>query len=366
MDLASNIPLLLVPALAQNLQCFIGFDGFIDEIIHPVAKRDGKSYTPYSTILEFSKYLKKASYKSCNVELAVQEIKPGGNGPILANALVNLGYPLILAGTFGEKSVHPIFEPLMKKCRHAITLGDPGHTDALEFPEGKIILGKMEPLLDLTYNDIIRKIGESKFKNFIDESTLFATANWTMLPMMNDLWERLLIDIAPKLSHKKRYLFVDLADPAKRSDEDLKKALKLLKDLSHYFSVVLGINYSEGLRIAKTLKLKKATLPEELIESLYKKLKVSIVTLHNSKFSFACDGNSLVSHCPFYTPEPKTTTGAGDNFNAGFCHGLLQDKSLHETLIAANATAGFFVRNGKAPSIEELAIFLRTWDNIRE
>lgn len=161
-------------------------------------------------------------------------------------------------------------------------------------------------------------------------------------------------------------MFVDLADPAKRTDADLKKALKLLKGLNGYFSVVLGLNYAEGLRIAKTLKLKKATSPKELIQSLYKKLNLSIITLHNSKFSFVQDDKTLASQVPFYTPHPKTTTGAGDNFNAGFCHGLLQGKTLQETLILANATAGFFVRKGKAPSIEELAIFLRSWDNIKE
>lgn len=349
--------------MAQNPLCFIGFDGFIDEIIHPVEKRAGEKYDRFPTILEFSKYLKKASNKSCNVELAIQEIKIGGNGPIMANALANLGYPIVLTGTFGKKEIHPIFEPLVKKCRQVITLGDPGHTDALEFPEGKIILGKMEPLLELTCRDVIQKI---EFKEFLDQSTLFTSANWTMLPMMNDLWEYLLTQIAPKLSSKQRYMFVDLADPAKRSDADLKKALDLLKQLNQFFSVVLGLNYAEAIRIAKTLKLKKAQSPEALIQSLYRKLGLSHITLHNSKFSFAINKGTLVSHPPFYTPDPKTTTGAGDNFNAGFCHGLLQNKYLHETLITANATAGFFVRNGKSPSIEELAIFLRSWDNIKE
>lgn len=354
----------MVSTLAQNSLCFVGFDGFIDEIIHPVAKRDGKEYAPYSTILDFAKYIKKASHKSCNVELAVQEIKLGGNGPILANALANLGHSLILAGMLGEESIHPIFESLVKKCKQTITLGNPGHTDALEFPEGKIILGKTESVHDLTCKEVIRKI--PNLQELLEQSTLFASANWTMMPMMNELWEYILKDIAPKLSSKKRYMFVDLADPAKRSDEDLKKALKLLKELNQYYSVVLGLNYSEGLRIAKTLKLKKAASPEELVQSLYKKIKVSTITLHNAKFSLGCDSTELVSHSPYYTDKPKTTTGAGDNFNAGFCHGMLQEKPLLETLIIANATAGFFVRNGKAPSVEELAIFLRTWDNIRE
>lgn len=195
---ANNFDLDYHEKMVRNPLCFVGFDGFIDEIIHPVATRTKKNYTPFPTILEFSKYLKKASHKSCNVELAVQEIKLGGNGPILANALVNLGYPIILAGTFGEKSIHPVFEPLVKKCEQVISLGNPGHTDALEFPEGKIILGKTEPIQKLSSEDVIGKIG--KLKDFLEKSTLFASTNWTMLPMMNDLWEHLLKHIAPALS----------------------------------------------------------------------------------------------------------------------------------------------------------------------
>ncbi len=345
--------------MAQKPPCFIGFDGFIDEIVHPIAKREGKNFVPFATILDFSKFIKKASHKSCNVELAVQVVKLGGNGPLMADALANLGYPLTLAGTFGEKSIDPIFEPLVKKCKQVITLGDPGRSDALEFPEGKIILGKTRPVQELTCQKVIRKVN---LEEFLEESALFASANWTMLPMTNDLWEHILIHVAPKLSSKKRYMFVDLADPAKRTDQDLKKALNLLEGLNKYFSVVIGLNHSEALRIAQL----KSSKPEKLIQTLYKKLKVHTVVLHNSKFSFAKDSTSLVSYPPFYTPNPKTTTGAGDNFNAGFCHGLLQGKSLQETLEIANATAGFFVRNGTSPNIEELAIFFRTWDNIRE
>ena len=355
----------MVSALAQNPQCFIGFDGFIDEIAYPVSSRSQQDYTSFPSILEFCRYLKSASHKSCNVELAVQKIKIGGNGPILAGALAKLGYPLILAGTFGEKSIHPIFKPLVQKCRHVISLGDPGHTDALEFPEGKIIFGKLESINNLKFKDISQKIKKSQFHQYLEESSLFVSANWTMMPMMSDLWDYLLEKIAPGLSPKKRYMFVDLADPAKRSDADLKNALNLLKKLDGYFSVVLGLNYREGQRVAKTLKLDPAASPKELTHSIYRKLKISMITLHNSKFSFAHDKDNLVASPPFYTPHPLATTGAGDHFNAGFCHGLLQGMSLKETLVTGNATAGFFVRNGAAPSIEELAIFLRSWDNIK-
>ena len=41
--------------------------------------------------------------------------------------------------------------------------------------------------------------------------------NWTMLTHMTAMWRMILTRIAPSLNGAKRWLFFDLADPAKRS-----------------------------------------------------------------------------------------------------------------------------------------------------
>jgi sugar/nucleoside kinase (ribokinase family) len=62
-----------------------------------------------------------------------------------------------------------------------------------------------------------------------------------------------------------------------------------------------------------------------------------------------------------YTRSPKLTTGAGDNFNAGFCFGQVQGFNAQESLILGVATSGLYVRNGRSASQKELMEFLALW-----
>jgi sugar/nucleoside kinase (ribokinase family) len=313
----------------------------------------------------FAEVIQQASGRNCNIELAIQDKKIGGNGPIMAMALAELGHPLSLAGAFGKEKIDPIFEPLTQKCQNVFSFADAGHSDALEFPDGKIILGKMKPLQDLTYSDVIHSIGEKIFLELLEKNDLFVSANWTMLPMTNSLWRYIIDSCVPRLTKRRRYMFVDLADPAKRNDEDLKEALALLSELNKTFSVVLGLNYAESLRIGTSIGLPSKEPNNDWIKTLYKRLNLSYLVIHNVKASFAINATEAASHTPIFNPNPKIKTGAGDNFNAGFCHALLKGLSLQEALASGNATAGFYIQEGRSPSIEELAIFCRAWDNIK-
>lgn len=338
--------------------CFVGFDGFIDEIIHPVEKRTPQGYSAFNTMLAFSEKISKASEKSCNIELVVNQIKMGGNGPILANALAQLGHKITLAGNLGIPHVNPIFHSLTDRCVEVFTYEEPGHTDAVEFPDGKIILGKLDPLHRISAEKVIQTIGVERCVQILENSSLFVSANWTMLPMTNELWRLLLKLVVPKLSNKKRYFFIDLADPAKRTDSELKEALDLLIHFNETFHVVLGLNHAEALRVATLLGTHSSP------EALQQATQLSQIVLHSSKSSSTSTKNENATQSTFFTPHPKISTGAGDNFNAGFCHGLLQNISLEKSLQSGNACAGFYVREGRSPSVEELAIFLQAWDNI--
>lgn len=347
------------------LRCFIGFDGFIDEIVRPVASRNGSSVKTFSSIQDFALVCGGAKNKSCNIELVSREFKIGGNGPNMASALCKLGYPLDLIGLFGKEEINPIFLPLTDKCKTVISLEDPGISEALEFSDGKIIFGKHESLHRLTANNVINNIGKERLAHLLDNAALAAFGNWTMLLMMNDLWKIIANEIAPGLSNKKRLLFIDLADPFKRDDRDLTTALELLQELNRYFNVILGLNHAEALRIAELSGLNiTSSLDEGWTMQLLHRVKLAYLVIHNAQFSYAAHAKETGTFTPFYEPEPKITTGAGDHFNAGFCHGLLQGGSLKDALLFGNAVAGYYVRHSKSPSIEELAIFLRSWDNI--
>lgn len=345
--------------------CFIGFDGFTDEIAVAVDQRkDTENFTLIPSIGAFSKRIAKASGKSGNIELVTRETKIGGNGPILASGLVEGGHRVILAGTLGEKEIEPLFKPLAEKCLKVFSFAPSSHSDAIEFSDGKIILGKHKPLQTLTAEKTLKKIGIKALIEALNDSKLFVSANWTMIPMINDLWEALIKKIVPKLSKKKRYLFVDFADPAKRTDGDLKRALELLQKFNKSFEVVLGLNLSEAERIAKLMKI-RAKSAELLAKKLLETLKLSQIVIHSPKF--ACTFGQKFSFCEKtpYIATPAIKTGAGDNFNAGYCSGLLYDLSPHESLLLGIATSGFYVRNRKSPTLEQLAFFLESWHKNR-
>jgi len=55
----------------------------------------------------------------------------------------------------------------------------------------------------------------------------------------------------------------------------------------------------------------------------------------------AADGN-YAGVKGLYTANPQLTAGAGNNFNAGFCVGLVLELSLEESLLLGKVT--FFLR----------------------
>lgn len=100
---------------------------------------------------------------------------------------------------------------------------------------------------------------------------------------------------------------------------------------------------------------------EELVSALAAKLDLSCIVIHAIEGAIAFkDGECVYVDGP-YTATPKLTTGAGDNFNAGFCLGLMLGLTLEEILIMGTATSGFYVRNSHSPTLEELISFLGLW-----
>src|SRR5438034_854465 len=85
-----------------SFSAFIGLDGFVDEIVHVVDKRQSaESFERLATISKFSERLGAAAGQSTNVELVTKLTKLGGNGPIMANALASFGIRVAYLGNLG-------------------------------------------------------------------------------------------------------------------------------------------------------------------------------------------------------------------------------------------------------------------------
>ncbi len=354
----------------QHLKMVIGFDGFIDEIIHVVDKRmDSMQFSRIGTIELLAKRIEKASGLSTNIELVPIVSKLGGNGPIMCNALAKHNSPIHYIGALGVPNIDPVFTEMANNVTlHSIA--NAGHTDALEFDDGKILLGKMTSLNDVNYDNVLEKIGKDTFVKLLSETNLFATVNWSMLPHLTELWKKILTEIVPLLPKKakKPIFFIDLADPEKRETEEIKDALGLLKSFKDYFFVVLGLNKKEAYDVANELDLfdntsleKMQVSLEDLNEALFNYLEVDSVVIHPVDRSCTFMNNTFYEASGPYVEKPKLTTGAGDNFNAGFVLGLMLDLNPVEALLTGMATSGYYVRNAESPKFNQLIEFIENW-----
>ena len=350
----------------ENKKMLIGFDGFIDEIIHAVDKRqDSNTFTRIETIRDLAKRIEKASGLSTNIELYPLQQKIGGNGPIMCNALAKHDVDITYIGALGVPNIHEVFYGMPKNVK-LYSFANSGHTDAIEFNDGKLMLGKMSSLNDVTYENLIQAVGLENFVSLLNDTDLFAAVNWSMIPYMTDLWEKIYLNILPllKVRHKKPVFFIDLADPEKREVSEIKKALLLLQKFKSHFYVVLGLNKKEAYDIASILELgNEHSSLQEINQSIYDYLNLDSIVIHPVDRSCTIvNGNYYEAMGPL-AEKPKLTTGAGDNFNSGFVFGLLLGLDPMESLHMGMATSGYYVRNAMSPTYHELSEFMLNWGN---
>ncbi|HTL18917.1 MAG TPA: hypothetical protein VL793_16890, partial [Patescibacteria group bacterium] len=327
-----------------QMTAFDGLDGFVDEILHVVDKRESaEKYIRLPTIAQFAERLAGAAGRSTNVELVSQLTKLGGNGPIMANALASFGLKVTYLGILGFPNLHPVFAEFAKRAEvHSIA--EPGYTDALEFEDGKIMLGKHQSLKQMNWENIKSRYGADKFASKFGNADLAGFVNWTMLTYMSDIWSAVLKEICPAMKGPRRKLFIDLADPEKRTSEDILRALELIGAFQKHFDVILGLNEKESHEIGKNLGLEicNQNTPEtlqKLCQQIHLRIQVDTIVVHPTAFALASgpDGTALVEG-PF-TPKPKITTGAGDHFNSGFCLGKLLGLPTNLCLLTGVATS---------------------------
>ncbi|HEY0866174.1 MAG TPA: hypothetical protein VGE01_02280 [Fimbriimonas sp.] len=347
----------------RDLPAVIGYDGFVDEIIGVVDKRlDFESHTSIEKIATFAEKVFAASGRSSNFELVVQTVKLGGNGPIMANALAAAGLPITYIGNLGYPTLHPVFEELAHRAT-VYSVAEPGHTDALEFGDGKLMLGKLTPIKEVNWKNLKERIGLDKIVESFERSRLVSAVNWTMVPHMETIWSGLLEEVLPNLSAAKRLFFFDLADPEKRTDGDKARVLQMLKKFRPYGEVILGLNLKEAIQVASVLGLPEIAEPESAIEQTCGRIRAALgiqgVVIHpRSSAAADIEGDSATFMGPL-VHDPKISTGGGDHFNAGFCLGRLLEMGVAESLCLGTATSGYYVRTAVSPSGEQLVPFLR-------
>lgn len=342
----------------------VGLDGFVDTIIHVVDTRESASeYSRLRHMTDFSHRIGAAAGLSANFEFVTQMAKLGGNGPIMANALSSFGIPITYIGSLGEPSIHPVFADFAKRVKvHSIA--EPGYTDAIEFVDGKLMCGKLDSLRGVNWKCLTKFVPKEQLIDLFNASKFAGIVNWTMLPCMTEILRKLLSQVAPSLEGDKRWIFFDLADPAKRTREDIEEVLGVIQKFQKHFKVILGLNFNESRQIGSVLGLKSPSEEHSAVTDhaarLQEELKLDTVVIHPTHFAAAADATGSTFVIGPYTEQPKITTGAGDHFNAGFCMGRILKCDLSLSLQFGVATSGFYVRNARSPRLDDLKKFLQT------
>jgi sugar/nucleoside kinase (ribokinase family) len=349
----------------RGMSAFVGLDGFVDEIIHAVdTRKNAEEFARLPMIADFGGRISQAAGKSTNIELVNVKTKLGGNGPIMANALATLGIKVTYVGALGYPNIHSVFKSFTERA-DVHSIAESGHTDAVEFLDGKVMLVKSEPLKDVTWGNIQERYGRDRFSSAFAKSNLIGFVNWTMIPYMSDIWDSLLSEFCPHLKGPRRRIFFDLADPQKRPDEDIQRALKLMRRFQEYFDVTLGLNEKEESEIAEALRIKPDdSTPDGLARTareIYSKLGIDTLVVHPVTYAFCVRGEQVAMVNGPRVTKPLITTGAGDHFNSGFCLGQLLSVDAATCVLLGVATSGYYVRTAQTPTLVDLAGLLRNW-----
>ena len=357
--------LLTLVGEASHLRAFVGLDGFVDEIVHAVDKReDAQNFERLGTISALSKRISAAAGKSTNIELVNQRMKLGGNGPIMANALASLGVKVTYVGALGYPTLHPVFNDFAQHAEvHSIA--EAGHTDAVEFDDGKIMLVKSSQLNEITWHNLQARFGRDRFIEVYSTADLVAFVNWTMIPCMSEIWAALLEEFCPVSKAVRRKIFFDLADPEKRTAKDILRALELIGRFEKHFDVILGLNEKEAHEIGHVLGLSTKDRSRDGLCALGVEIQqnssVSTLVIHPVAYALAVSQGAVSLLEGPYVEKPLITTGAGDHFNSGFCLGKLLGFDNAASVLLGVTASGFYVRSAHSPSIDDLAQMLRHW-----
>lgn len=347
--------------IIQKKTVSIGFDGFVDLVIRPVEKRqDEKNCTYFPTIDKFGEKITSLAGRSGNIELIVNSTDFGGCGPHYANGLANMGVSCTCVGAMGYPEKNTVFA-LNPNCK-TISISEPGYSYVFEFGDGKIIMSDIEKISRLRWSDLIERISIDELVEIFDSADIITLVNWSYLVHFHEIYEKFLEIVMPRLSKKDRKIYIDIADCAKRQPEEIKAALKMFGKYSAYAPTYLGLNKSEAMVMHSILGEGeyKGSLP--IARAIKEFSGIGTVIIHPVDSSAAVFDGGEVEVEGILCEKPKKTTGGGDNFNSGFCAGLLGDLDIKSCLISGMTTSYLYVKNGHCNSFSDIAETMKMYD----
>lgn len=349
-------------------RALVGFDGFLDIIIDLVDVRHDMSpdgFRRIETLDAFARRVGAAAGKSTNIEAVTRDRRWGGNGPLLAGGVARLGMRTTYIGAVGReddwRALDPAFAPFASLCERVVPIATPGRTDALEFADGKLMVNHCSNVQQVTWDRVVSVVGEDAIRSMLSDADLVGVVNWSLLGGVNSIFQGLARTLGS--ASRPPRIFIDLSDPAKRTDDDLRAGLALLADLARVAPVTLGLNLAEAERLARLrdvpIRACAGASLADLASDLRRAFALDCVVIHPREGA----AGATASHAAWFdgplTRSPRLSTGAGDHFNAGFAAAQVAGLSLEQCLAVGTAVSGAYVRDAAAPTLDRLIAFLR-------
>lgn len=345
----------------------VGFDGLVEESFRVVDhRRSQEQYSVLATVGQFLARVQGKALQGADLAFELVEGQPrmGGSAPWFSSALGALGAQVHFLGACGKPGcIHPAFAEVERRATvHPVAL--PAYERLLEFSDGRVSFGDYRPLMELTWEILEERIGESVLRDLWAKAHLVAFLNWSRLTHLSLLWKRLLSLLCHASSSPRKLLLFDLGDLRHPTDADLLSALKILKEFQASHDVLLSLNEQESEVVARVLRLPRISLDfasaPSLAAAVREKVEIATVVIHCPTYAVAADGTAEEGLATPHTTKPKILSQAGDHFNAGFCAGRLLGWKAAHSLQLGVACAGFYVRHAASPTREQLVRFLQT------
>jgi sugar/nucleoside kinase (ribokinase family) len=351
----------------RSCRVVTGFDGFVDEMITLVGERRTlEDFVPVADIGTFAAMIAAAAGQSSLREIVVTDVQPGGCAVNLADGLASLGATVDCFATVGEPP-HTVFGGIAAKCHGFSSWGrEPGRTLAFEFNDGKLMFSAVEQLAGFTPHSVRELLTDGTYAAACEAAQVIALTDWSLYPSMTQVWRLLQRDVFSYLTHRPAF-FIDLVDPSSRSIVDIREMAAILSAFEQAGPVTLGLNGNEANVLCRAHDVPPApgdATTEQTLQqafALRDLLGVSRVVIHRVPFAVAAANDHGTTQPGPYSAGAKKNTGAGDRFNAGFCLGLALGLDDSESLVLGCAASGFFVRNARSASRQELVGFLERW-----
>ncbi|MBQ4527082.1 MAG: hypothetical protein II998_03325 [Clostridia bacterium] len=347
--------------ILQSKKVSIGFDGFVDLVIRPVKTRsDEKTCTYFPTIDQFGNKITSLAGRSGNIELIVTDTAFGGCGPHYANGLANMGVNCMCVGAMGYPEINSVFN-LNPNCKIK-SISEPGYSYVFEFEDGKVIMSDIEKISQLRWDDLVARISIDELVEQFDDADIITLVNWSYLVHFHEIYEKFLEFVMPRLSKKDRKIYIDIADCAKRDGDEIKAALKMFGRYSEYAPTYLGLNKSEAMVMHSVLADGEYEGSLPIARKIKEFSGIGTVIIHPVDSSAAVFDGGEIEIPGILCENPKKTTGGGDNFNSGFCAGLLAGLDVESCLISGMTTSYLYVKNGKCNSFEDICEAMKMYD----